>query len=170
MNLVGNTVTIDVHMATGWTIVNTGFPGSFGFSDSLAGLVTIGNFSSALYSGGTSDAASDQHFDGFGYFTNAGATTGPNAANGINEVSFDGSGSGLNDVEQLLNLASPAGGDGLAYFVVDAFNGQNTGLLAVTGGGGGGGGGGGNVPEPQTLALIGLGLLSLALARRRIEA
>jgi hypothetical protein len=147
-------------MASGWTIVNTGFPGSFGFSDSLAGLVTIGNFSSALYSGGSSHAASDQHFDGFGYFTNAAATTGPHAPDGIQHVSFDVTGAGLNDVEQLLNLADPTGGDGAAYFVVDAFNGSNTGLVGVTGGGGH------DVPEPQTLTLLGLGLFGLAYMRR----
>jgi hypothetical protein len=129
-------------------------------------LVTISNFSSALYSGGSSHAASDQHFDGFGYFTNAAATTGPNAANGIQNVSFDVTGAGLNDVEQLLNLADPVGGDGSAYFVVDAFNGRNTGLVGVTGGGGPPN----ETPEPQTLALIGLGFLAVAFARRQQRA
>jgi hypothetical protein len=173
LSLSGNTVTITVDLANGFTVVNTGFPGSFGFSDSLGGGLTIGGFSSAAYSGGSSHATSDQHFDGFGFFNDAAATTGPSAGNAAaqNVVSFTVSRAGLNDVEQLLNLANPLGGDGTAYFVVDVFNSNTsgpgagqTGLVAVTSGGGG------DVPEPQTLALIGLGFLSVAFARRRQRA
>jgi len=58
------------------------------------------------------------------------------------------------DVNQLLNLANPAGGDGPAYFIVDAIDRNtsgpgagNTGLLAVSGGETP------NVPEPASLAL-----------------
>jgi len=165
-------VTITVDLANGFRVVNTGFPGSFGFSDSLGGGLTIGNFSNALYSGGASHATSDQHFDGFGFFNNAAATTGPSAGNAgaQNVVSFTVSGAGLNDVEQLLNLANPLGGDGAAYFVVDVFNSNTsgpgagqTGLVAVTGGGGH------DVPEPETVALAALGLFSLAFMRRRIR-
>jgi hypothetical protein len=56
-----------VDLANGFLIINTGFPGSFGFVDSLGGGLTIGNFSSAAYSGATSNATNDQHFDGFGF-------------------------------------------------------------------------------------------------------
>jgi hypothetical protein len=174
LSLSGNTVTVSVSLASGFRIVNTGFPGSFGFSDSLGGGLTIGNFSSAAYSGALSHAASDLHFDGFGFFNNAAATTGPSAgsASAVGSVSFTVFRAGLIDVNQLLNLANPAGGDGLAYFVVDVFNGNtsgpgagNTGLIAITG----------NfppnqTPEPQTLALVGLGLFSLALLRRQRRA
>ena len=117
-------------------------------------------------------ATNDLHFDGFGYFNDTGATTAPSAgsANALNVVSFTVTGVGLTDVNQLLNLAAPAGGDGLAYFVVDAINRNtsgagagNTGLLAVTGGGGPPV----LVPEPQTLALLGLGLFAMTAFGRR---
>jgi hypothetical protein len=173
LSLSGNTVTITVDLANGWRVVNTGFPGSFGFSDSLGGGLTIGGFSSADYSGGSSHATSDQHFDGFGSFNDAAATTGPSAGNlaALNVVSFTVSRAGLNDVEQLLNLANPLGGDGAAYFVVDVFNSNTsgpgagqTGLVAVTGGGGH------DVPEPATVALLGLGFFGLAFMRRHMRA
>lgn len=161
--------TIDVKLASGFTIIGTGFPGAFGFVDSLGGGLTIGGFSSGLYSGGTSDATNDLHFDGFGFSNDTAATTAPHPGSGLNEVSFTvQKGSSLTDVNNVLSLFNPAGGDGPAYFVVDAFNNNtsgagagNTGLLAVTGGSS-------SVPEPNTyLGIItGLGLL-IGLARSR---
>lgn len=172
--LAANVATVTVDLADGFYIINTGFPGSFGFSDSLGGGLTIGGFSSAAYSGAISDATSDLHFDGFGYFNNAAATTGPSAgsASALNAVSFTVSkGASLTDVEQLLNLASPAGGDGLAYFVVDAINRNTsgpgagaTGLIAVTGGSNA-------VPEPSltVLLLAGMGIIGWVVQRRRAK-
>jgi hypothetical protein len=170
----GSTVTVTIDLAANFFVIGTGFPGAVGFSDSLGGGLTMAGFP-ANYSGFLSHATSDLHFDGFGFFNNAGATTAPSAgsANALNVISFTVTGAGLNDVNQLLNLANPAGGDGLAYFVVDAINRNtsgagagNTGLLAVTGGGGGEH----DVPEPKTLALLGLGLFSLTLMRRHNRA
>jgi hypothetical protein len=161
LKLSGDTVTITIALATGWQIVNTGFPGSFGFSDSLGGGLTIGGFSSALYSGALSDATNDLHFDGFGYVNDAAATSGPHAGNGLQSVSFTVSkGTSITDVNQLLNGANPAGGDGAAVFIVDAFNGINTGLLTGTTVQK-------DVPEPATLALLCVGLIGFGISRRR---
>ena len=75
----------------------------------MGGGLTIGNFSSALYSGFLSDATNDLHWDGFGDSNDAAATTGPNSANGINEVTFTASKAGLTDVNQLLARISQRG-------------------------------------------------------------
>jgi hypothetical protein len=165
VHLVLNTTThiaaVTVDLANGFFIIDTGFPGSFGFADALGGGLTIGNFSSAAYGGSISDATNDQHFDGFGFVNDVGATTGPSAgsASALNVVSFDVSkGSNLTDVNQLLNLANPAGGDGPAYFIVDAIDRNtsgpgagNSGLLAVSAGDTSNT----PVPEPTSLAQFG---------------
>src|SRR5260221_2718307 len=102
LELAGNSVTVSVDLADGFQLVNTGFPGSVGFVDGLGEGLTIGGFSSALYSGSLSDASTDLHFDGFGYGSDAAATSGPHAGSGLNSLSFNVTGSGLGDVNELL--------------------------------------------------------------------
>lgn len=162
LNTTTDVVTVDVKLASGFQIINTGFPGSFGFVDSLGGGLTIGNFSSTLYSGAVSNATTNQHFDGFGFSNNAAATTGPHANSGLQEVSFTVSdGTSLTDVNQLLNAFSGPAGAGTTFFVVDAFDsnsggnlGGRTGLLGVSGAGA-------VVPEPRWQAFELLGLFSV---------
>jgi len=158
-----NTVTVTVSLNSGWDIIKTGFPGSFAFSDTLSGTPTIGNFSSSLYSGGQADTTQDQHFDGFGYFSDAAATTGPHNGAGLQTVTFTVTQTGLNNVNDLLTLSATPAGDGQVYFAVDAGKiDGNTGLLGVTGTVVT------TVPEPGSYALIfaGLGLLGCLNWRR----
>lgn len=166
VHLVDNgtdTATITVSLNPGWDIIVTGFPGAFGFTDSLSGTPIISNFSSGLYSGSLTDATQDQHFDGFGYVSDAAATTGPHNGAGLQTVSFDVTQTGLNNVNYLLNLSGTPAGDGRMYFIVDAgqtgTNGS-TGLLGVTGAS--------PVPEPSSFAslLVCTGML-IWMARRR---
>ncbi len=59
LNTATHIATVTVDLADGFFIIDTGFPGSFGFVDALGGGLTIGSFSSAAYSGSISDATND---------------------------------------------------------------------------------------------------------------
>jgi len=100
-------------------LINTGFPGTFGFNDSIGlGDITAGSFSSTHYSGsanngGTDTNANDLHFGGFGYFDDAAATTGPHAgsSDAISTLTFVLSRTGSNTFSSIQQLIeTPTGG------------------------------------------------------------
>jgi hypothetical protein len=103
---------------------------NFGFADSIGGGIMIGNFSAADYRGGLSDAPSDLHVYGFGFWNDAvaaGQGAGRPVASGyasftVIDENF------LTSVNKLLNLFSPPGDDGPAAFVVDAIKTNTAGL------------------------------------------
>ncbi len=148
-------VTVDV---PNFDLILTGFPGTFGFTDSLTTAASISGLPSG-YSGSQFDSTQDQHFDGFGYFADAVATTGPHNGAGLSTVSFTINQTGLNDVNDLLNLSHGPAGSGQMYFVVDAgIPGANTGLLGVSGTA---------VPEPSTYGFLAAAILGIAFVAHR---
>lgn len=177
LSLASNVVTVNVNLGSGYRIITTGFPGAFGFMDSLGGGLTIGNFktggiATSLYSGFSSKSpgctGKPCHWDGFGYANNAAATNGPKRGDSLQQLSFtvsklDSHGflTSITDIHKLLNLFSPEGGQGPAYFVVDACRWVNgscsgTGLFGVT-----------QVPEPASIVLLVSALVSLGIWRRK---
>jgi hypothetical protein len=156
------TITVNLAGTLGVDNPDNTYPGDFGFTDSLGtgGSLYIDDFNgddpNHNYSGFTTGS---EHFDGFGTFNIAAATNGP-TSNGSNIVSFDVWQYGLNNVNQLLNLASPVGSDGAAYFVVnDHDQSQTSQLLAVTATTA--------TPEPSSYAFILLGMVGIAFAYNR---
>ena len=179
--LNGGNIDVTLKMNPDLVLIGTGFPATFGFNDDLElGDITAGSFSNVNYSGSTNNggvdttggSGSDLHFDGFGYFDDAAATTAPSAgsSNAISTLTFVLSRTGghtFSSVQQLIETPS-GGGDGSPYFVADVFDkacGANggtacTGLVGVS-----------NltspVPEPSSYAFLGTGLLAMLFLIRR---
>ena len=174
LTLDSGNIDVTLLMFNNFQLIVTGFPGTFGFNDTLGlGNISASGFSSALYSGSTNNGgaeAHDLHFDGFGDFDDAAATTGPHAGSGISELTFTLSRTSgtFTSVQQLVELST--GGDGSEYFVADAFdpkcgsttNTACTGLVGVSSLSS-------TVPEPISSALVGAGLISLFFLRRHFN-
>jgi hypothetical protein len=178
LTLSSSVVTVDVNLASGYRIVNTGFPGAVGFADNIGGGLTIGNFKTSdaptsLYSGHqslpTGCTTKDCHWNGFGYANNAAATNGPKPPDSLQELSFTVSkGTSITSVRQLLQHFNTQPNKVPAYFVVDGcawdpkkLTCSGTGLFAVT-----------RIPgfpvsapEPASLAILAAGLLALGILR-----
>jgi hypothetical protein len=176
LTLSGGNINVTLDVLSTFNLIDTGFAGTFGFNDNLElGDITAGSFSSGLYSGSANNGGVDSHpggdlnYDGFGFFDDAAATTGPSAgnANAVSHLTFTISRpGGFSSIQQLVELNS--GGDGNAYFVADVFdtncgsstNTACTGLIGVSSLNS-------PVPEPVSSGLVGIGLIALSLLRRR---
>jgi hypothetical protein len=174
LTLSGGVINATIDLADGYRLISTGFPGSFGFNDTIGGGITISNFSSALYSGFEGNTTGgDEHFNGFGFFDDVAGTTAPGASdvNAVNVLTFTISRTSgvFTSVQQLVALSELPAGDGQVYFTADVFKFQGctseacTGLIGVSGNTS-------SVPEPISLSLVGGGLLALGLFRKRFVA
>lgn len=194
LSLTGtNDVTVDIVMANGYSIITTGFPGGNGtnysvaFNDSLAGTVTVSQWSPATSGspGFVSSGTQSLSFDGFGSFNNGTWTNTGQGGSGafVTALSFhvSGASSVISDVEQLVGPSASPAGQGNALWVVDVLgpNGTTTNLAGAFGAGGICPNGAPNfpicspqveTPEPVSMAVLGVGLAGLGAARMRRRA
>lgn len=169
LTLQGSDILVNIDLADGFGLINTGFPNglgtsyAFGFNDNLAAAsFSYSDFTPNTYSGGTTSAGTYQ-FDGFGDFDRAAATTSLANNAGSNTLSFLITRSG--GFTSIQNIVGQSTGGTPVYFVADVYFSGSTGLIGVSTLNGFSN----NVPEPVTSALVGTGLLSLLFLRRRIR-
>ena len=173
--LSGSSILVDIDMLSNYVLIDTGFPGSFGYNATVGG-ITAGSFSSSAYSGSadnTGDETMDLHFDGFGYFDDAAATTGPHPGDSTTTNTLDFTltrTGGFTSIQQLIETPT-GGGDGSPYFVADVFD-------KACGAGGGTACTGlvgvstltSPVPEPSGVPFVTVGVLAAAFFFQRRRA
>lgn len=153
-------INITIDLASGFNLINTGTHQAFTFNTTLAGGVTLSNFSSSLYSQNTgSGPFPNSPFSDFDAAVKSTCTNGGGC--GVNVLTFTvARPGGFTDVNQLVEFST---GTGIAaYFAADIANAAgNTGVVGVTGPPNN------VVPEPISSALVGSGLIALFFMRRR---
>jgi len=157
-----------VTLATGFTIINTGFDGSFGFNLNPDQVVTYSNLTAGFtpVGGNPVGAQNLTQWDGFGSWEYAVLRNVQGGGNGLPSLSFDLTGTSL------LTLASLQRGSGCGdcslqpFFVVDVRSGT-TGLTGLVDASVGTAPSPQKIPEPQSLALLGIGLIGAGFIRRR---
>jgi hypothetical protein len=164
------TFTVDVS-ATGSTIINTGFDGSFAFDLLDNPVITYSGLTAGFSPvGGNSVGAQNlTQFDGFGTFEYAVLRDAQGGGSGLPILSFT-----ISDAADNLTLGSleqKVFASGSTFFVTDVMSGVtgNTGLVDASVGtcASNCGGQNENIPEPTSFAILGTALASLCLIGRR---
>jgi hypothetical protein len=149
-----NTLDFSVALASGFTIVNTGFDGSFAFDLNPDQTITYSITAGFSPVGGNPVGAQNlAQFDGFASFEYAVLRDAQGGGSGLPSLSFTITGSDL-------TLASLQQNSSGAFFVVDVRGANgNTGLIDASAGSA--------VPEAASLAIFGTALAGFGLLYRR---
>jgi hypothetical protein len=151
-----NTLDFSVALASGFTIINTGFDGSFAFDLNPNQTITYSNLTAGFspVGGNPVGAQNLSQFDGFASFEYAVLRDVQGGGDGLPDLSFTITGSNLT----LGSLEQNSSG---AFFVVDVRGANgNTGLIDASSGST-------DVPEPASIAIFGTALAGLGLFYRR---